>query len=165
VISKPPIRKCGNFGARDARPLRYRLRIWRLWRVTASAELGDNCQAGNIDTASIMASPNGKRNARGSRGVGRTVNAGFAHHQAGRLDRAEALYRKVLERDPDHAEALHLLGVVVHQRGNVAAAIALIGRALPELRDLPEAHLNLGNALQEARRGDRQLSAGDRARS
>src|SRR5271166_4989651 len=85
-------------------------------------------------------------------GVTRTVNAGFAHHQAGRLDRAEALYRKALEKNPEHAEALHLLGVVAYQRGNMGAAITLIERALPELYDLPEAHLNLGNALQKVGR-------------
>jgi protein O-GlcNAc transferase len=90
-----------------------------------------------------------KQSARRHGGITRTVNAGFAHHQAGRLERAEALYRKALEKDPDHAEALHLLGVVAYQRGEFELAIKLIERALPELHDLPEAHLNLGNALRE----------------
>ncbi|HKM70768.1 MAG TPA: FkbM family methyltransferase [Stellaceae bacterium] len=94
-----------------------------------------------------------KREARRSGGVTRTVNAGFAHHQAGRLDRAAALYRKALAKDPHHAEALHLLGVVAYQRGNLEESIALIEQAMPGLRDdLPEAHLNLGNALQGAGR-------------
>jgi predicted O-linked N-acetylglucosamine transferase (SPINDLY family) len=77
------------------------------------------------------------------------VDAGFAHHEAGELEQAEALYRKALEVDPEHAEALHLLGLVAYQQGNFPKAIELIGRALPELDDLPEAHLNLGNALRE----------------
>ena len=93
-----------------------------------------------------------KQRARRAGGITRTVNAGFSHHGAGRLERAEELYRKALQKDPDHPEALHLLGVVAYQRGEPETAIALIERALPELQDLPEAHLNLGNALREAGR-------------
>jgi protein O-GlcNAc transferase len=77
------------------------------------------------------------------------VDAGFAHHEAGELEQAEALYRKALETDPEHPEALHLLGLVTYQQGDFLKAIELIRRALPELDDLPEAHLNLGNALRE----------------
>jgi predicted O-linked N-acetylglucosamine transferase (SPINDLY family) len=97
-----------------------------------------------------MTSLNDNRNARRAGGLTRTVNAGFVHHQAGRLGRAEALYRKALQKHPDHSEALHLLGVVAYQCGETDQAIALIERALPQLADLPEAHLNLGNALREA---------------
>jgi tetratricopeptide (TPR) repeat protein len=82
----------------------------------------------------------------------RTVRAGFAHHQAGRLRRAEALYRKALQKDPDDANALHLLGVVAYQWGEVGTAVRLIERALPELPELPDIHLNYGNALREAGR-------------
>jgi tetratricopeptide (TPR) repeat protein len=102
--------------------------------------------------AAGVASCDNQQNARRAGGITRTVNAGFAHHQAGRVERAEALYRKALAKDPDHAEALHLLGVIAYQRGQIAAAIELIDRALPELHDLPEAHLNLGNALRAAGR-------------
>jgi tetratricopeptide (TPR) repeat protein len=82
----------------------------------------------------------------------RTVRAGFAHHQAGRLPRAEALYRKALQKDPDDANALHLLGVVAYQCGEVGTALRLIERALPELPELPDVHLNYGNALRDAGR-------------
>jgi tetratricopeptide (TPR) repeat protein len=79
----------------------------------------------------------------------RTVRAGFAHHQAGELRRAEALYRKALQKDPDDANALHLLGVVAYQCGSVGTALRLIERALPRLPELPDVHLNYGNALRE----------------
>ena len=61
---------------------------------------------------------------------------------------------------------LHLLGSSPIRRGKIGSAIALIERALPQLQDLPEAHLNLGNALREAgmlTEAVDQLSAGDRA--
>jgi protein O-GlcNAc transferase len=93
-----------------------------------------------------------KQKARRAGGITRTLNAGLGHHQAGRLERAEALYRRALERNPEHAEALHLLGVIAYQRGKTEQAIELIERALPVLQDLPEVHLNFGNALREAGR-------------
>jgi tetratricopeptide (TPR) repeat protein len=37
---------------------------------------------------------------------------------------------KVLSREPEHADALHLLGVVAHQQGRHAQAIGLIRQAL-----------------------------------
>jgi predicted O-linked N-acetylglucosamine transferase (SPINDLY family) len=80
--------------------------------------------------------------------IDRLVDTAFAHHEAGKLDQAEALYRKAMEADPEHADALHLLGLVALQRGEFESAIELIERALPELNDLPEVHLNLGNALR-----------------
>jgi tetratricopeptide (TPR) repeat protein len=93
-----------------------------------------------------------KREARLQAGRLRTVRAGFVHHQAGELRRAEALYRKALQKDPDDANALHLLGVVAYQRGEVGTALRLVERALPELPELPDIHLNYGNALREAGR-------------
>ena len=82
----------------------------------------------------------------------RTVRAGFAHHRVGRLGDAEVLYRKALAKDPAHADALHLLGVVAYQYGKTGEAIRLIERALPHLQSLPDAHLNHGNALRQAGR-------------
>lgn len=93
-----------------------------------------------------------RENARRAAGLARTVRAGLAHHQAGRLDRAEALYRKALVKDPGCPDALHLLGVVAYQSGKIRPALQLIGRALPALAELPDAHLNYGNALQGAGR-------------
>ena len=91
-------------------------------------------------------------------GRSRTFRAGLAHHQAGRFDRAEALYRKVLAADPDDPDALHLLGVLAYQCGKLTLARQLIERALPALAELPDAHLNYGNVL---RAGGRPTEAVD----
>lgn len=40
--------------------------------------------------------------------------AAFAHHQAGRLAEAGAIYRQILAVQSGHANALHLLGVTEH---------------------------------------------------
>ncbi|MEA2755775.1 MAG: protein O-GlcNAc transferase [Aliidongia sp.] len=79
------------------------------------------------------------------------VQQGVAHHQAGRVDQAEALYRQVLARQPAFPDALHLLGLAALQRGRVAEAIATIGQAIRLNKDQPRYHLDLGHA--EAARG------------
>ena len=40
------------------------------------------------------------------------------HHQAGRLQAAEQIYRQILAVEPNHADAIHLLGVIAHQVGS-----------------------------------------------
>jgi protein O-GlcNAc transferase len=75
------------------------------------------------------------------------------HHQAGRLTEAERLYRLILEDEPEHHEALHLLGIVAHQVGRNDIAAGLIGQALAQQSDVAGYHSNLGNVLKE--QGDR----------
>ena len=43
-------------------------------------------------------------------------------HQAGRLDEAENGYRQLLAENPENAEALHLLGILRAQRGDLPEA-------------------------------------------
>jgi tetratricopeptide (TPR) repeat protein len=69
------------------------------------------------------------------------------HHQAGELRQAEQLYRQILEADPRHVDALHLLGLVAYQTGDLDRAIDSIGAAVRLRPDYVEAHSNLGNAL------------------
>ncbi len=70
------------------------------------------------------------------------------HHRAGRLKRAEALYRKFLRKAPENPNALHLLGVIAAARGDPDQAIQLIGKAVAAVPDFAEGHSNLGNALR-----------------
>ena len=68
------------------------------------------------------------------------------HHQAGRLQDAEALYRQILTAQPRHADALHLLGVIAHQVGQHGPAADLIRQAIEIDPKNPFAHCNLGEA-------------------
>ncbi len=54
----------------------------------------------------------------------------------------------MLQRAPDHADALHLLGLIAHERGRHQRAIQLIRRALAIVPDFPAAYANLGSALK-----------------
>jgi len=52
------------------------------------------------------------------------------HHQAGDLQAAEQIYRQILADNPNHADALHLLGVIAYQMGQNEVAIDRIRRAI-----------------------------------
>lgn len=88
-----------------------------------------------------------------------TFPQAMALHQQGRLDEAEALYRGILAAQPNHFGALHLTGLVHHQRGNHAAAAEWIGRAIAVNQAAPEPHANLGLVLLELRRPEDALAS------
>jgi tetratricopeptide (TPR) repeat protein len=110
-----------------------------------------------------MATQDGEHSARRIADIAREYQSGFAQHRAGRLDRAEAMYRKVLRKAPDHVEALHHLGAIAHERGRYEYAVQLISRALARAPELADAHLNLGRALRALGRLDEAAAAYRRA--
>jgi len=86
-----------------------------------------------------------------------------AHHQASRLPEAEALYRQILAAQPNHADALHFLGLVAHQTGRHEAAVEWICQALALHPDNPFAHSNLGEAYRMTGRLDEAVASCHRA--
>jgi predicted TPR repeat methyltransferase len=66
-------------------------------------------------------------------------------HQNQQLEGAEQVYRRVLAVAPDHPDALHLLGMVLHQTGRGDEGIASIRRAIELVPDYAGYHNNLGN--------------------
>jgi predicted O-linked N-acetylglucosamine transferase (SPINDLY family) len=85
------------------------------------------------------------------------------HHQGGRLQAAEQIYRQILAAEPEHADALHLLGVVAHQTGRHALAVDCIRRAIALKGDAAVFHLNLGNALKDQGKLDEAVACYRRA--
>ncbi len=73
-------------------------------------------------------------------------------HQAGRLAEAEALYRRVLEAEPRHAEALRLLGLIALAAGDAPSAVRLISESARLAPRNPETEAQLGLALKAAGR-------------
>jgi len=88
---------------------------------------------------------------------------GLALHQEGRLAEAQEIYRQVLKIQPEHYDALHLLGVISYQTGNLLQAVELIGRAIELNPNNAAAYSNHGLALQGLRRPDEALDSYDRA--
>lgn len=86
------------------------------------------------------------------------LNQAIAHHQAGRLAEAEAIYRQILNAMPDEPNALHLCGLLLHNSGRREAALAMIRRAV-ELRPQQAAfRSNLGHVLAALGRDDEALT-------
>ena len=82
-----------------------------------------------------------------------------SHHRAERLDQAESLFRQVAEADPRHAEALHRLGVIAHQRERWAEAVAKIQAAIRIGAPSAGHHYNLALALHELDRYEEAVEA------
>jgi protein O-GlcNAc transferase len=59
-----------------------------------------------------------------------SLEQALQQHQAGNLDEADTLYQHILNSTPDNADALHLKGVLQHQKGNPKLAIDLIQSAI-----------------------------------
>ena len=74
------------------------------------------------------------------------LEAAIRLHESGDLPGAEQRYRAMLRADARDADATHLLGLIAHQRGDHAAAVAQIGAAIALKADKPVYHYNLGNA-------------------
>ena len=69
-------------------------------------------------------------------------------HQAGRLQQAEDGYRKILQENPKHCDALHLLGVITHQRGDHDTAASLIQKAISCSPGNPTFYFNLASVYK-----------------
>ena len=86
-------------------------------------------------------------------------HAAVRAHEAGDLDGAEAAYRRILAARPEHADAVHLLGVLEHQRGRHDEAIGLITRAIALSPDRAAYHNNLGVVFRALGRPDEVQAA------
>jgi len=89
------------------------------------------------------------------------LQRGIALHRQGRFAEAEALYQAILQADPRHFDALHLLGVLALQAGRAADAATAISQALAVNPHHAEARLNFGVALQESQRLPEALDSFD----
>ena len=86
--------------------------------------------------------------------VAQALELAIQHHNAGRLDDAESIYSQILDALPDHHDALHLLGLVAHEREEHVKAAELIGRAVALAPQVGEMHGNLALVLQDLGRDD-----------
>jgi len=90
--------------------------------------------------------------------IAAVLQAALVHHQSGRLAEAEALYQQILQREPAHADALHLLGALAFQVGKHGIAIDLISRAIAAYPDNANYYFNLANAQKESGAADAAIA-------
>lgn len=91
------------------------------------------------------------------------LEAGVAHHRAGRLDAARGCYERVLAINGANIQALDLLGVVHAFQGRGDDALALFHRALELAPNAPPVLSHLGLALKNLGRLDEAAGAFRRA--
>jgi tetratricopeptide (TPR) repeat protein len=80
--------------------------------------------------------------------VEQTIQIAKAHHQAGRLSDAEAIYRQVLVQSPNHADALSLLGVLEIQTCRLELAAESLRRAVAIAPEVARYQSNFGECLR-----------------
>ncbi len=85
------------------------------------------------------------------------------HHEAGRLQAAEQIYRQILALQPNQADAWHLLGVIAYQVGKHGIAVEYIGRAITLSPYVESYYLDYGNTLKEQGKFDEAVACYRRA--
>ena len=75
-------------------------------------------------------------------------------HRAGRIAEAEAQYRQLLAQNPQHADALHMLGLLCHQTKRSQEGVGLIQQAIAVLPTNPLAYSNLAEIMRHLGRAD-----------
>lgn len=95
--------------------------------------------------------------------TGDLLAAAVAHHKAGRLDQAAALYDTILAEQPVHAEALHNSALIALQRGDKDVAVRRLRGAIAAAPERAVAHNDLGAALRLAGRLPEAAQALERA--
>ena len=91
--------------------------------------------------------------------VPQALQTAIQHHQSGRLPQAQALYQQILQADPSHPDALHLLGLIEHQQGLSDAAVAHIQQAIRLRPEDAIFHFNLANMQQDLGRLDEAIAS------
>ena len=84
---------------------------------------------------------------------GERLKRALAAHQRGEYDAAEQDYRVVLTTEPRQADALHYLGLLLHQRGRSGEALPLMQQALVLVPANHLYHNNLAGVLEQLGRG------------
>lgn len=90
-----------------------------------------------------------KTNNVGLTAVQKAMQAAWVHYRCGQLAQAEVACQKILQLKPGEADALHLLGIMALQNGDIDKAVSLINKAINSNSSNPEYHSNLGFALHE----------------
>ncbi len=95
--------------------------------------------------------------------ISQLIQTGLEHHQSGRLQEAETIYRSILKEQPQHPEALHLLGVLALQVGKSEIAVNLIENAIKINPDEPEFYNICGEAYRALHKYDMAISRYEQA--
>src|SRR5258706_8406030 len=83
----------------------------------------------------------------------------YSHFQEGRLDEADESFRIVLDANPDHMQANHLLGVIRFRQGRIVDAGDLLKPAAASPAATAQTHNNFAPALMKLGRTEQAIAA------
>ncbi|MFT5132887.1 MAG: tetratricopeptide (TPR) repeat protein [Gammaproteobacteria bacterium] len=95
--------------------------------------------------------------------ISQRLQTGLEHHQSGRFQEAENIYQSILKDQPQHPDALHLLGVMAHQLGKSDIAVNLIEQAIKANPDEPNFYNNCGEAYRSLQKHELAISRYEQA--
>ena len=95
--------------------------------------------------------------------IGAAMSIAIECQKNGHVDQAEDIYRAILDQVPDHADAMHYLGVLGHQKGRHEEAVALIEQSLGLAPTQADWYSNLGIVLKARTKVDDAVTAFRRA--
>lgn len=87
------------------------------------------------------------------------LHAAVEHHQRDALEEAQIYYSKILEIQPDHADAMQLLGLIHKRLGNRKYALELMHHSVRINANQPNVWFNLGNTYSEDEQFDAAYEA------
>lgn len=89
--------------------------------------------------------------------VNEALTSALAHHQAGDLEKAECIYREILQVQPNSAPIHNNLGLIFQDRGLLNESVSCFEKALEISPDYAIAHNNLGNVFKEMGEPDKAI--------
>ena len=92
-----------------------------------------------------------------------SIETALQLHRSGRLAEAEKIYRQVLAENPNHPDALNLLGLVAYTSGHKETARDLILRATQISPATAEFHSNLSAVFESLEQADNAIAAARRS--
>ena len=140
------------------------VRSFRVGGVSLSSQVTTNHEKPTTGHQKKGKKSKGQRN--GSKGSGKNGNddgtpvvtiqtalqLAVEQHNTGNNLAAEQIYRQIVEQHPQHSDALHLLGLVLYQKGDAASAIAYIERAIHTNGTFAAFHNTMGECLRSVGR-------------
>jgi predicted O-linked N-acetylglucosamine transferase (SPINDLY family) len=88
-----------------------------------------------------------------------SLELAIRHLQSGRLAEAEAIFRKILVKEPRNSEALHLLGIILGEGGQLESAAQLMRQAIAIRPRVAAYHCNLGETYRKQKKFDEAIAS------
>jgi tetratricopeptide (TPR) repeat protein len=88
----------------------------------------------------------------------RSLQSAKSYYKEGQLEKAEKIYKKILNKYPDNTEAVYHIGLIYCQLRRYDAAIKYLEKSLRFNPSETDAHINLGLAFQNKKQFEKAIS-------